>query len=163
MHSSEIVTHDSGDAFDRRFYLYPGGIWAERLSGVITTVLGSCVSVCLWDPHARVGGINHFILPMGGSAQSPRYGNHAIPMLIERVLACGANHEDLLAAVFGGASVLSGSSPAGAQPLGLRNVEIAMELLRRAGIAVVRQDVGGRAGRKLVFRPSDGTTQLRRL
>jgi chemotaxis protein CheD len=163
MHSSEIVTPANGDAFDRRFYLYPGGIWAERASGVITTVLGSCVSVCLWDPHAGVGGINHFILPMGGSTQSPRYGNHAMPMLVERVLACGANHDDLLAAVFGGASVLSGTNGTDAPPLGLRNVEIAMELLRRAGIAVVRQDVGGRVGRKLVFRTADGTTQLRRL
>lgn len=150
-----------GDDFDRRFYLYPGGLWAEPVSGVITTVLGSCVSVCLWDAHAAVGGINHFVLPMGGSTQSARYGNHAVPMLLERVLACGARREHLLAAVFGGASVLAGESDA--PRLGSRNVDVALELVRRAGVTIVRQDVGGRVGRKLTFRSADGTTQLRRL
>jgi chemotaxis protein CheD len=161
MRTSPFTPSGSGDDLDRRFYLYPGGLWAEPAPGVITTVLGSCVSVCLWDPQAAVGGINHFVLPLGGSERSPRYGNHAVPMLLERVLACGARREHLLAAIYGGASVLAGDT--GGPKLGSRNVEVALDLIRRADIAIVRLDVGGRVGRKLTFRSADGTTLIRKL
>jgi len=146
---------------ERRVYLYPGGLWAEAEAGVITTVLGSCVSVCLWDPHAGLGGINHFILPRGGATVSARYGNHALPMLLERVLALGARRETLFACVFGGASVLAGESSG--PRLGSRNVATAFEFLEANGIPVLRQDVGGREGRKLTFRTADGGTLVRKL
>lgn len=149
------------DVIEQRFYLYPGGIWAEAAAGVITTVLGSCVSVCLWDPGMGVGGINHFVLPVGGSVPSPKYGTHAVPMLIERVLACGARREHLLAAIFGGASVLAGATTT--PRLGSRNSDVAIDLVQRAGITVVRQDVGGFLGRKLTFHSSDGATLVRKL
>lgn len=143
---------------ERKLYLYPGGLWAEAAPAVITTVLGSCVSVCLWDPRTALGGINHFILPRGRSA---RYGSHAMPMLLERVLALGADRETLLACVFGGASVLTGAS-AGPK-LGSRNVAEALEFLQAENIAVLRQDIGGREGRKLTFRTADGATLVRKL
>lgn len=150
-----------GDQLERRVYLHPGGLWAEPFPGVITTVLGSCVSVCLWDPHTTLGGINHFILPQGGAAPSARYGNHALPMLLTRVLEIGARRETLLGCVFGGASVLPGT-PVG-PTLGNRNVAEAFEFLERNGIAVLRHDVEGRQGRKLTFRTADGTTLIRKL
>ncbi len=149
------------DHLERRFYLYPGGLWAEQGSAIITTVLGSCVSVCLWDPNAGVGGINHFILPRGGSVLSARYGSHALPMLLESVVALGARREKVLAAVFGGASVLAGESAA--PRLGARNVAEALDFLQRADIPIVRQDVGGHLGRKLTFRNADGITTVRKL
>jgi chemotaxis protein CheD len=156
--------HEKGEQHDRlesRVYLHPGGVWAESSAGVITTVLGSCVSVCLWDPQTALGGINHYILPLGGSAVSARYGNHALPMLLARVLENGAHRETLLACVFGGASVLAGET---AQPtLGSRNVAEAFDFLQRNEIAVLRHDVEGRQGRKLTFRTSDGTTLIRKL
>jgi chemotaxis protein CheD len=146
---------------ERRVYLYPGGLWAEASAGVITTVLGSCVSVCLWDPQTAIGGINHFILPRGGATVSARYGSHALPMLLERVLTLGARRETLLACVFGGASVLAGTSN---EPgLGSRNVAQAFEFLKSHDLAVLRQDVGGRKGRKLTFRTADGSTLVRKL
>jgi chemotaxis protein CheD len=146
---------------ERRVYLYPGGLWAEASAAVITTVLGSCVSVCLWDPHTALGGINHFILPRGGASPSARYGNHALPMLLERVLQLGAQRETLLACVFGGASVLTG--PGEGPRLGSRNVAEALEFLRKEDMAVLRQDVGGNEGRKLTFRTADGGTLVRKL
>lgn len=145
---------------ERRVYLYPGGLWAEGQPAVITTVLGSCVSVVLWDPYTSLGGINHFILPSSGSMVSPRYGNHALPMLHERVLLLGARRETLLACVFGGASVLAGES---ASKLGSRNVAEAFQFLESRNIAVLRQDVGGHEGRKLTFRTADGSTLVRKL
>ncbi|MEA2489836.1 MAG: chemotaxis protein CheD [Acidobacteriota bacterium] len=162
MSAASIPAMSIHEHVESRVYLYPGGLWAEAAPGVITTVLGSCVSVCLWDPHAALGGINHFILPHGGSARSPRYGNHSLVMLLERVLSLGAHREQLLAAVFGGASVLALES-ADLPRLGGRNVAEALEFLQRAGIPIVRQDVGGRTGRKLTFRSADGTTLVRKL
>ena len=145
----------------RRVYLYPGNLWADAAPAVITTVLGSCVSVCFWDPRTSLGGINHFILPRGGTTVSARYGNHALPMLLNRVLGLGAQRDTLLAYVFGGASVLAG---AGQGPgLGSRNLAHAFEFLQAHDIAVLRQDIGGREGRKLTFRTADGETLVRKL
>jgi chemotaxis protein CheD len=146
---------------ERRVYLYPGGLWAEAEPTVITTVLGSCVSVVLWDPYTSLGGVNHFILPNSGSVVSPRYGNHALPMLHERVLLLGARRETLLACVFGGAAVLAGEGSA--SRLGRRNLVEAFTFLESRNIAVLRQDAGGREGRKLTFRTADGSTLVRKL
>ena len=149
------------DRMECRFYLYPGGLWAEAVPGVITTVLGSCVSVCLWEPESGLGGINHFILPRGGTERSARYGNHSLPMLLEKVLAMGLRRHALVAAVFGGASVLACGSAVGR--LGSRNADEALAFLRGADLPIVRQDLGGREGRKLTFRTADGTTVVRKL
>jgi chemotaxis protein CheD len=128
---------------------------------VITTVLGSCVSVCLWDPQTALGGINHFILPQGGAIPSARYGNHALVMLLARVLEIGAQQETLLACVFGGASVMPGEAVG--PTLGSRNAAEAFDFLERNEIAVLRHDVEGRQGRKLTFRTADGSTLIRKL
>ncbi len=100
------ITHmnDLRGHAEERIYLYPGGIWVSDAPALITTILGSCVAVCLWSD--TMAGINHFILPRGGSSPSPRYGNHALSMLLERLIEHGAVKDDLYAAVFGGASVL---------------------------------------------------------
>ena len=75
-----------------RHYLYPGTLFAHRQAHLVTTVLGSCVSVCLWDAAARVGGINHYLLPLwnGEGLATPKYGNIAIVKLIEKVQSYGA-------------------------------------------------------------------------
>ena len=154
------TTLDPGH-LERRFYLYPGGLWAEPVAGVITTVLGSCVSVCLWDPQTGLGGINHFVLPIGGSVLSTRYGNHSLPLLLDKVLGLGNRRENLVAAVFGGASVLAVNLDV--PRLGTRNTEVALDFLHREGIAILRQDIGGSMGRKLTFRTADGSTLVRKL
>ena len=73
MNASVIATvpSDGREPLERRIYLHPGGLWAEPCAATITTVLGSCVSVCLWDPERALGGINHFVLPRGGTVRSP--------------------------------------------------------------------------------------------
>jgi chemotaxis protein CheD len=156
----------SHDGLERRVYLHPGSLWAEPAAGVITTVLGSCVSVCLWDPQTAHGGINHFILPHGGAVSSARYGNRALPLLLDRVLGLGAHRETLLACVFGGASVMTGDAldPApGAATLGSRNVAEAFDFLERHDIALLRHDVEGRQVRKLTIRTADRSTLNRKL
>ena len=73
----------------RRVYLAPGRLYASAEADQVTTILGSCVAVCLWDPQVRVGGVNHFLLPEG-VPPSPRFGQSAVPLLIESVLDLGA-------------------------------------------------------------------------
>ena len=123
------------------------------------TVLGSCVSVCLWDAAAGVGGLNHYLLPRGiGQGMSAlRYGSLAVPELIRRVLVIGAQPSRIRAKIFGGAC-LNGY---GAGRLSRENIEIARDCLAQAQIPIVAEDVGDQFGRKLLFRIPDGDVWLK--
>lgn len=144
-------------------YLYPGMVFAEPGDFGVTTVLGSCVSVCLWDPAARVGGMNHYLLPLwnGDGLRTPKYGNIAIPMLIEKLLASGCTRAGLKAKVFGGASVLENTS--GLLNVGERNIRYAESALDEAKIPIIGKDVGGNSGRKLLFVTGSGDVFVRKL
>ncbi len=142
-----------------RVYLAPGLLYASAGSAQVTTILGSCVAVCLWDPEGRVGGMNHFLLPEGGPP-SPRFGESAVPLLVERVLGLGARRSRLRAKVFGGACVLE-AFRASANTLGVRNVAVARERLRSEDIPVVGEDVGGDLGRKVIFEVQTGCAWIR--
>lgn len=143
-------------------YLYPGEIFAHREPHTVTTVLGSCVSVCLWDPVARLGGINHFLLPLwnGDGLPTPKYGNIAIPRLLEKLVGLGASERKLQAKVFGGAAMWNLTD--GLLAVGARNVELAENVLRELGIPVVGSDLGGSQSRKIIFQTGEGTVLLRR-
>ena len=145
-----------------QLYLHAGQLAAVSSPTVITTVLGSCVAVCLHDPAARVGGMNHFLLPHHVERdRSPRFGTVAVPQLVDAVVRAGASHAALRAKVFGGASVIAALRASGS--LGGENADLALRLLRDAGIPVVDQDVGGTRGRKLVFVADEGTCWVRQL
>ena len=141
-----------------RLYLAPGRLYASTEDAQVTTILGSCVAVCLWDAAERVGGINHFLLPRGGTA-SPRFGDSAVTLLIDRLLELGAGRRRLQAKVFGGACVLEAfrDTPS----LGARNVEMAQARLAADGIPVVGSDTGGEFGRKVVFDLATGAAWVR--
>lgn len=142
-------------------YLYPGTIFVHREQHLVTTVLGSCVSVCIWHPKAELGGINHYLLPLwnGEGLPTPKYGNIAITRLIEKVRNLAGSGE-LIAKVFGGASMWSRAE--GALAVGERNVELAFRLLEEEKIKIVSQDVWGEMGRKLIFDTKTGSVLLRR-
>ena len=162
--SSDTTGSARADAVEEalaRHYLYPGTLFAHREPHLVTTVLGSCVSVCLWDAAARVGGINHYLLPLwnGDGLPTPKYGNIAIVKLIEKVQALGAGSK-LIAKVFGGASMWEKTD--GLLAIGQRNIELAAELLEQHRIHVVSSDLGGSVGRKIIFHTGDGTVLLKR-
>jgi len=132
-------------------YLFPSALFADKNPYRVTTVLGSCIAVCLYDPVTRQGGINHFMLPFwnGSGLASPRYGNIAVETLIERMHLMGCQTRSLQAKVFGGANVLqSGNAATG---IGKRNIELAQNMLEAAGIRIVASSVGGNQGRKIIF------------
>jgi chemotaxis protein CheD len=141
-------------------YLPPGGLLASAEPMEITTILGSCVSLCLWDAQAGVGGMNHYLLPGGGNDQPERYGDRANPILLQRVLKLGASESRLRAKIFGGACVVKAFRN-GVTTFADRNVRIAEEFLRQQRIPLINEDVRGERGRKLRFRTDNGTASLR--
>jgi chemotaxis protein CheD len=145
-------------------HLYSGQVFASAHPCTISTVLGSCVAVCLLDPVRRFGAANHYLLPLhvvGGGA-SPRFGNVAIEQVVEKMVLLGSRKRDLQAKVFGGASTIGGAH-ADAEGLGAQNVEVARRALAEHGIPIVAEDVGGARGRKLLFRTDEGHAWIRKL
>ena len=142
--------------------LYAGQVVAFTEPCMVTTILGSCVAVCLWDSVKHIGGINHFLLPdkVGGDQFSARFGSIACARLLEKLVALGSDRRDLRAKVFGGASVLDAFKTAAMQ-LGPRNVETALAALARESIDILATEVGGRFGRRLVYFTDTGTAWVK--
>ncbi|WP_395018111.1 chemotaxis protein CheD [Dongia sp.] len=140
----------------RKVFLSPGDVICRAEPTLVTTVLGSCVSVTLWDKDRRIGGLNHFVLPKGGAGA--RYGETAMLELLEGVLDLGAHLRSLEAKVFGGAAVL----PVGGEgTVGSNNVAFALGELARRGIPVAGRRTGGERGRLLVFNTGTGEAFVR--
>jgi chemotaxis protein CheD len=145
-------------------FVHTGEVAVAPAQTLYSTILGSCVSVCLWDPTTGAGGMNHFLLPdqVSNGISSTRFGNVAVTTLLTRLDRLNVSAQKLQAKIFGGASVLdNGVAPR--EMLGARNVELARVLLTLAGISIVAEDVGGSRGRKLIFRTSDGAAWVRKL
>src|SRR5262249_26309622 len=107
-------------SFQKEITLHVGGVHASAEPTMIKTLLGSCVAVCLWDECARVGGMNHFLLPDGRPDgprdEATRFGVHAMDCLVGEMLKLGADPRRIIAKVFGGASVLALAGSAASVP-----------------------------------------------
>ncbi len=144
--------------------IYIGGVSASAEPVTIRTLLGSCISVCLWDPVRRVGGMNHFMLPHGAQrddADATRFGVHAMDRLIGAMMKLGADRRRLVAKVFGGAHVLGIAESPGGVPQ--RNIEFAREFLAREALPVVGEDTGGYEPRHVKFQTYTGRALMRRV
>ncbi|BDG09111.1 chemotaxis protein CheD [Anaeromyxobacter paludicola] len=147
----------------RPVYLQAGQVVASGEPAAISTIVGSCVAVCLFDPVAGVGGMNHYLLPLPVQRErSARFGNVAIPELVAAVMGRGARRDRLAAKVFGGACVIDVFRGSG-RHLGQDNVELALRTLEAEGIPVLERDVGGSRGRKVIFHSDDGAAWVRSL
>jgi len=148
--------------------ILPGEYYVTRNDEAITTVLGSCVSPCIRDPQADVGGMNHFMLPEDNSVREPgrrapvvlstRYGSHAMESLINDLLKIGAQRQRLEIKLFGGGRVLSAMTDIGA-----RNIDFVTNYLNLEHLPVDAQDVGGELPRKIVYFPTEGRVRVRKL
>ena len=161
---ADTAPPNNQDGVRKKVYLHPGQLYATGESAVVTTILGSCVAVCLYDPVTQIGGVNHFLLPVGGAdgQKSPRFGNVAVPDLVGKVVKLGAERKRLQAKLFGGANVIEAFRDR-ENHLGTQNVRIARELLAAEEIPVIGEDVGGQKGRKLVFITDDGSAWIKEL
>ncbi|MBO7567671.1 MAG: chemotaxis protein CheD [Bacteroidales bacterium] len=139
-----------------RHFLYPSTMFASAQPAEVTTILGSCVAVCLWDRYLGIGGINHYMLPTwnGMELASPKYGNIAIERLTERMLQLGCKKNNLVAKVFGGGEVITVSSST--MHIGERNIMVAEEMLSERNIPIIGRSTGGKNGRKIIFNTHTG-------
>lgn len=130
-----------------------------------STILGSCISACVRDVEAKVGGMNHFLLaePSGSSADrfgaSARYGAFAMEQLINKVLTRGSGKKtNLEIKVFGGGLINTALTDVGA-----KNIAFVRQFLRDEGYAIVGEDVGGAFARRVMFKPFSGRAFVKRL
>ncbi len=139
-----------------KHFLYPGAIYVSPEPSVITTILGSCIAICLYDPVLQVGGMNHFMLPLwnGQGLASPRYGNIAIEKLIRNLEAMGSKKSNIKAKVFGGAEIIA--TNISQFMIGERNIKLAKDILHEEGIPIVSSSTGGKLGRKIIFNTQTG-------
>ena len=120
----------------------------------ISTLLGSCVSITLWHPRRRIGGMCHYMLTERVRPQNialdGRFANEAFELFLLQVAAAGTRPSEYQAKMFGGGNMLTGTK-LGAQEIGLHNIEYGRYLLASKNIALMAEHVGGNGRRKLYF------------
>ena len=166
--AAEVAVNQYFDRyFDRQATkILPGEYYATKEPEVIVTVLGSCVAACIRDKVSSIGGMNHFLLPLDGSAepgkptQSARYGAYAMELLINEVIKLGGRRERLEAKVFGGAAVLRGML---LNDVGKRNAEFVEQYLRNEHIPIAAADLLLDFPRKVYFFPETGQVWVKRI
>ena len=152
--------------FDHHFQfnavkVLPGEYFVSGDNIVIMTVLGSCIAACLWDSRARVGGMNHFMLPESDSTDvSGRYGSYAMELLINEMLKLGARRETMQAKIFGGGQVMANFTT---MNVGERNTSFVVNYLQTERIPIVSEDALDIYPRKVVFFPATGKAMVKRL
>jgi len=145
--------------------IHPGA-WAIEPERPLSTLLGSCVAVCLFDPQTHIGGLNHFMLPnirrgSNDDVDTLLSGSFAMESLLNALLQKGAKKVRLQAKAFGGGTIINTSGPS--MSIGLRNAEFTKEWLEREGIPLLASDFLGPWSRKVLFLPATGDVFCRRM
>lgn len=156
-----------------RIVVHPGEYHICHPPMVLSTLLGSCVAVCMYDPIADVMGMNHFLLVgqrqhVGRSAlasEGGRYGIHAMELLINGMLKHGAQRSRLRAKAFGGGNVLGTCSDdrSGFECVSRANVRFVREFLEQDGIPLLAADLGGNFGRQIHFTGDDYSVYVKKI
>lgn len=130
---------------------------------VLSTVLGSCISACIRDPLAGIGGMNHFLLPVGkaeqasggGDGMALRYGNYAMDLLINEIMKRGGSKDRLEIKLFGGGNVVKGISG-----VGHKNADFIEQYIESEGLKAVSKDLRGFAARRVQYFPVSGRARM---
>ncbi len=155
-----------------RVRINPGEYCVSGRNTIVYTILGSCVSACLYDPVRKIIGMNHFLLSNRRYArnlpfpvtEAGRYGIHAMELLINAMLKEGARREDLQAKAFGGGTMLSCSEGRdNFNCVGEVNTRFVQEFLKNEGIPLVSADLGGNRGRVVYFFHDDFSVYVRKV
>ncbi|MGE4431797.1 MAG: chemotaxis protein CheD [Sphingobium sp.] len=129
---------------------------------ILTTVLGSCIACCLYDPAAKVGGMNHFLLaepnPGSGTIADRNYGIYLMELLINQMMTRGGIKSRMKAHIYGGANMHMGMTR-----IGDANALFARNFLKDEGIPLMRGDTGGESARRIDFDPVMGRTRCRKI
>lgn len=141
-----MTSRHANDDGQARVHVVQGDYVVTNEDVILTTILGSCVAACIRDPLAKVGGMNHFLLPDGGSGDDVRYGVHAMELLVNGLLSRGARRERLEAKLFGGARMVRGLAD-----IGGKNAEFGRRFLAAEGITLVGESLGGNQARRIQY------------
>ncbi|MBV1872696.1 MAG: chemoreceptor glutamine deamidase CheD [Gammaproteobacteria bacterium] len=148
--------------------IQPGEVYVTVSGELISTVLGSCISVCMYDPAAGVAGMNHFMLPRDKTDKNTidkcsnpaRYGNWAMEFLINEMLKAGAKKDRLETKIFGGGKVLADME---FMDIGQRNIDFVFSYLVQEGLHIGPKDVGGEYPRKVLFFGDTGQVKVKKI
>jgi len=144
--------------------ILPGEFYVTGHNEAITTILGSCISACVRDPKAGLGGMNHFMLPIDNSAtvtdiaNAARYGNFAMEQMINDILRNGGTRDNLEIKIFGGGRVMKGLTD-----VGKKNIQFVKEYIAMEGLKLLAEDVGGNYPRKVMYIPKTGKVKMKKL
>lgn len=143
--------------------IFSGDWYVTRENEMLTTILGSCVSACIRDPYAHVGGMNHFLLPgeegmANHASDAARYGVFAMESLINGLLKAGGRKDRFEVKVFGGGNVINNSAR-----IGSKNAEFIRAFLQKEGYRIAAEDLEGDYPRRINYYPATGKLMLRQL
>ena len=146
------------DKIREDYFLNPGELIFSKKPIVVKTVLGSCVAVCLYDQKLKIGGMCHYLLPSSPSkdSHSTKYGNVAIYLLLSKFKENGSEREDLIATIAGGAFVVFDENEIFF--IGDRNIDVALDIIKKEKIKIKQMFTGGDHGKKLLF--NTGTNRI---
>ncbi|ADO56087.1 chemotaxis protein CheD [Paenibacillus jamilae] len=135
-------------------------------NSIRTTGLGSCVGLTLYDPHLKLAGMAHVMLPSSdiareGQLNIAKYADTALPELLERMLKLGAERRRLIAKMAGGAQMFAFAGSGDTMRIGPRNVESCKEMLVDLGIPLIAEDTGGNYGRTIELNSETGVLNIR--
>ncbi|MBY0454696.1 MAG: chemotaxis protein CheD [Burkholderiaceae bacterium] len=150
-------------------FLQPGEYFVGNADFQIRTMLGSCVSITLWDPIKRIGAMSHFLLPKRTYTTEPirhldaRYGDEALLLMLGELAQVGVSPAQCQGKIFGGGNMFPGHRSAGSMQIGQRNGEAARALLRDRGIPIVSESLFGIGHRQIIFDVSTGDVWSRQV
>ena len=132
-------------------YLLPGELIVTAGAMKISTVLGSCVAVCLYDPEYKIAGMNHYMFPINKTNDTDRlrYGDTSFEDMYNQMIRMGARKNNLISRVYGGSTMFLYTGPS--FNIGQQNIDLAVRILNEYQIPVKSMETGGRTGRKIVF------------
>ncbi|MDD3014170.1 MAG: chemotaxis protein CheD [Candidatus Gastranaerophilales bacterium] len=132
----------------QKYFLHPGYIFVSKKPYIIHTVLGSCISVCIWDSKLKFGGMNHYIHPYPfNNERNTQFGTVSIPHMIKLLVNMGGNTTNFKTHIVGGAT----SSQMQNSLIGKNNITVAEKILKENSIDIITFDTGGDMGRKVIF------------
>jgi chemotaxis protein CheD len=144
--------------------ILPGEFFVSRDPMIVYTVLGSCISACIRDPVAGVGGMNHFMLPepkekaRDSWGESTRYGFYAMELLLNEILKLGGLKSRLELKLFGAGKIYDGQMDVGA-----RNTEWVLNYVKTEGLSMVGRDLGGVYPRKIYYFTESGRVLMKKI
>ena len=152
----------------KRITIHIGGYYVSKEPSVVKTILGSCISVCLFESENKIGGMNHFMLPESKDLDNlddynnTRYGIYATEVTLNDILKLGGKKSNITAKVFGGGNVLPGVT-SNVLKIADKNINFAKKFLSDENIPIISEDIGGNSPRKVFFFNTENKIMLKKL